>query len=91
MREDGIFAALQRAVPNPQAREARKNAWISEATWRFVDKRVSARRDPAKYQALIWRLGCAIAESLKDDSRLWAEEAGKEVEKLLGLDPPLHQ
>ena len=52
MREDGIFAALQRAVPNPQAREARKNAWISEATWRFVDKRVSARRDPAKYQAL---------------------------------------
>ena len=27
-REDGIFAALRRAVPKPQAWEARKNAWI---------------------------------------------------------------
>ena len=29
--------------------------------------------------------------SLKGDSRRWEEEAGVEVEKLLGLDPPLHQ
>ena len=29
-REDGKFADLQRAVPKPLARDARKNAWISE-------------------------------------------------------------
>ena len=42
-REDGIFAALRRAVPKPHTRERRENGWISEDTWRLVDKRVSAR------------------------------------------------
>ena len=42
MREDGIFAALRKAAPKPQAWDARKNAWISEAMWRLVDERVSA-------------------------------------------------
>ena len=41
-REDGIFAALRRAVPKPHARERSQNDWISEDTWRLVDKRVSA-------------------------------------------------
>ena len=41
--EDGIFAALRRAVPKPHSQDARKNAWISEATWRLVVERVSAR------------------------------------------------
>ena len=63
--------------------------WISEAMWRLVDERVSARRDPAKDQALIWRLVCAIAASLKGDRRRRAEEAGKEVDMLLGSDPSL--
>ena len=31
-QEDGIFAALWRAVPKPHAREMRKNGWISEDT-----------------------------------------------------------
>ena len=90
-REDGIFLALWRAVPKLLARDARKNAWISEAMWRLVYKRVSARQDPLKYQVLIWRLGRAIAASLKDDRRRRAEEAGVEVETLLGSDPPLHR
>ena len=64
-----VFAALWRAVPKPQTRNARKNAWILEATWILVEKRVSARRDPAKDQALIRRLGRAIAVSLKGDSK----------------------
>ena len=42
-REDGIFAALRRAVPKPHVRDRHKNAWISEETWRLVDERVSAR------------------------------------------------
>ena len=47
-REDKIFAALRRAVPKAQAREARRNEWISAATWRLVNERISARRDTAK-------------------------------------------
>ena len=61
------------------------------ATWRLVDERVSARRDIAKDQALICRLGCAIKASLQEDIKSWAEEAGAEVETLMGSDPPLHQ
>ena len=44
-RTDELFAALRRAVPRAQLREARRNAWISESTWRLIDERVSARRD----------------------------------------------
>ena len=84
MREDGIFADLQRAVPKLQAQDARENAWIPEATWRLVDKRVSMSRNPAKDQSLIQRLGRAIAESLKGDKKWRAEEAGAEVDTLLG-------
>ena len=91
MREDTIFAALRKAVTKSQAREARKNAWILAATWRLVDKRVSAHRDLAKDQALIWRLGRAISASLTTDRIRQAEEVGVEVEALLGLYPPLHR
>ena len=87
-REDGIFAALQRAVPKPLTQDARKNVWILESTWRLFNDRVSARQDPAKDQALIWRLSRAIAASLRGDRRWQAEEA--EVKALLGSDPPFH-
>ena len=36
-------------------------------------------------------LGHAIVASLKGDRRRRTEEAGKDVEKLLGLDSPLHR
>ena len=36
-------------------------------------------------------MGRAIAASLKGDRRRRAEEAGAEVETLLGSDPPLHR
>ena len=65
MREEGIFAALRRSIPKPKSREARKKALILAAMWRLADERVSAHRDPAKYQAHIWRLGCAINVNLK--------------------------
>ena len=90
-REDGIFAALQRAVPKLMAMDARKNAWISAAMWRLVDERVFARQDLAKDQALIWRLGRAIKASLQENRQHLAEETGAEVEELMGSDPPLHQ
>ena len=67
MREDNAFAALWRAVPKTNMREAIWNEWISADTWRLVDKRVSARRDPAKGQALKRRLGRAIKASLAED------------------------
>ena len=91
MREGGIFAALRRASPKPKARDAHKNAWILETTWRLVNKRVSACQDPARDQSLIRRLGRSIAEILKENCRRRAEKAGEEVERLLGLDPILHR
>ena len=91
MREDRIFTALRRDVLKPRARKARKNAWISATTWRLVNGRVSARRDIAKDQTLIWRLGRAIKASLQEDRKRRAEEAGADVETLLGSDPPLHR
>ena len=90
-KEDGIFAALRKAVPKPQARDLGGNASILEAMWKLVDKRVSAFLDPSKYQSLIWRLGRTIAAILKGDRRRRAEEEGEEVVTLLGLDPPLHR
>ena len=87
-REDTIFAALRRFVPKTQAREARKNEWISVATWRLVNDRVSARRDPEKYQTLIRRLGHAKKASMTTDRRERAEEEGAEVEALVWGGPP---
>ena len=59
--------------------------------WRLIDERVSERQDPANDQSLIWRLGRVIAASLKGDRQRWVEEAGADVEALLGSDPPLHR
>ena len=88
-REDEVFAALQRAVSKARVREARQNEWISMKIWRLVDERFSARRDPAKEQAIKRRLGRAIKVSLEADRRRRADEAGAEVEALVGADPPL--
>ena len=90
-REDDTFAALRRAVPKARVREARRNEWISTETWRLEDERVSARQDPAKGQALKIRLGSAIKASLAADQRRRADEAGAEVEALVGAEPPLIQ
>ena len=89
MMEDGIFAALQRAVSKQHTRERRKNRWISEDMWRLVDERVSARRKPAKDQTRIWRLSREIAASLNGDRRRRVETSGAELETLLGSDPPM--
>ena len=51
--------------------------------WRLVNKGVSTRRDPAREQALIRRLGRAINASLKGDRRWRTYETGKEVKRLI--------
>ena len=76
MREDSIFAALQRDVPKTHVRERRMNKWISEETWRLVDERVSARRG-TRVQAKIRRLIREIAASLKGDRKRRVEIAGE--------------
>ena len=72
-------------------REARKNEWILTETWRLVYERVSVRRNPARGKAIKRRLGRAVKASLAADRRRRADEAGKEVEALVGADPPLIQ
>ena len=59
--------------------------------WRLVNERVSVHRDPTRDQALIQKLGRAINASLREDRRRQAEEAGEEVKRLLGTEPPLHR
>ena len=88
-REDEVFAALRRAVLKARLREAWRNEWISTETWRLVNEIVSTRQDPAKGQAIKRRLGRAIKVSLAADRRRRADEAGAEVEALVGADPPL--
>ena len=88
-RADQLFAALRRAVPKAQPREARRNAWISEKTWRLIDERVSAHRDPRYGQAFTRRIGKAVKKSLAADRKQRADEAGAEVEALVKADPPL--
>ena len=91
MREDDAFAALRRSVLKARVREARRNEWISTETWILVDERVSALRDPAKGQAIKRSLGSDIKASLAADRRRRADEAGAEMEALMGADPPLIQ
>ena len=90
-RVDQLFAALRRAVPKAQPCEARRNTWISEEMWRLVDERVSTRREPQKGQAFKRQLGRAVKASLAEDQKRRADEAGAEVEALVGADLPLIQ
>ena len=90
-REDESCAALRRAVPKAKAREARWDTWILAETLRLFDERVSARRDPAKGQALKRRLGRAIKAILAADQKQRADKEVEEVEGLVGADPPLIQ
>ena len=89
--EERIFAALRKKTPNPRAREARKNAWILEATWRLVNTRVSTHQYLAQDQYLICCLVRGINAILKADLRWRTEEAGGELDNLLTADPPLHK
>ena len=90
-RTDQLFADLRRAVMKAQPREARRNAWISDSTWRLINERVSARRDLRYGQVYRRRLGKAVRKSLATDRRRRAEEAGAEAEALVKADPPLIQ
>ena len=74
-------------MPKLHEREKHSNAWISDKTWRLADKRVLARRG-TRVRARLRRLGRAIRARLKGDRRRRVEEAGKDVETLLGEDPP---
>ena len=84
---------MEKATPEAtnRADEARKNEWVLTETWRLVNKRVSALRDSAKGQAIKRRLGRATKASLAADRRQRADEAGAEVEALVGANAPLIQ
>ena len=86
-----LFTALRRAVLRAQTREARRNAWILELTWRLINERVSARRDPQYGRAFKIRQGKAVKKSLAADRRRRADEAGAEVEAMVKAEPPLIQ
>ena len=86
-REDELLGDLRQAVPKPHDREKHRNAWISEETRRLADKRVSAKRG-TRLRARLRRLGRAFMAILKGDRKRRVEDAGKDVEALLGGYPP---
>ena len=83
----GSFGYLRRAVPKPHEREKHRNTWISEETWRLANERVSAKRG-AIVRARLRRLGRVFRAILKGGSKRRVEDTGKDVEALLGGDPP---
>ena len=87
MREDEFFGDPRRAVPKPHEWEQHRNAWISKEMWRLADERVSAKRG-TRVRARLRRLGRAFRASLKGGRKRRVEDAGKDVEALLGGDPP---
>ena len=88
---DKVFAELKAQMLHPEPRTLRRNAWMSEETWKLVDERVATRRKPDKDQAELRRLSRRIKASLQADRTKRAENAGSEMEHLLGNDPPLLQ
>ena len=90
-RTDKLFAALQRAVPRPKPREARRKSWILAETRRLIDERVSVRQDPRYGMLYRRRMRKAVQASLATDRRRRAERRGAEVEALVKADPPLIQ
>ena len=62
-----------------------------ETTWRLIDERVSAHRDPRYGQVFTQQLGKEVKKSLAEDRRRRADEVGAEVEALVKADPPLIQ
>ena len=89
--DDQLFAALRRSVPKAQPREARRNAWISEKTWRLIKERVSALQDPQYGQMFTHHVGKEVKKSLAEDRKRRADKAGVEVEALVKADPSLIQ
>ena len=90
-KTDELFVDLWRAILRAKPREARRNAWILAETWRLIDERVSARRDPQHGTVYRRRMGKAVQNILAADRRRRADEAGAEVEALVKADLPLIQ
>ena len=86
-REDELFGDIRRAMPKPHEREMHRNTWIYKETWRLADERVSAKRG-TRVRARLRRLGLAFRASLKGDRKRRVEDAGNDVEALLGGCPP---
>ena len=85
---DTIFSALQSVVKNPDRQEARHNLGIAKKMWRIIDKRVSARREPGRFQAQLKRMRRTIREALKLERRRQVDTVGEDMERLLTRDPP---
>ena len=80
---------LRHEITKTNSREARKNKWILEETWRPVDTIVSAIRDPARDQGIFQLLGRQISAILKVDWRRRNEQYWGDIESLLTSNPSL--
>ena len=65
-QSDKIFDKLRSSVPKPDKRAARHNSWISEETWRLIEKSVSVKGEPRRCQERLQLLGRVIRTELKE-------------------------
>ena len=72
-----MFEELKATVEAPSPRERRENAWISDATWEFVDRRAEMRKAGILCQREARRLQRKIRASLKADRQERARRAGE--------------
>ena len=85
---DKIFDELRHTILKQEKLASHHNSWILAETWRLVDERVSARREPGRDHQRIRRLGRAIQATLKGERRHWAVTAGEDVKRILSVHPP---
>jgi hypothetical protein len=81
---DKILCKLAETVPRDPQKEkddGRKNSWISEATWKLIDQKASARKNGNTTQAK--EIGKQLRRSLKKDRQSRSDKVAEEIEACL--------
>ena len=74
------FADLVTATEKPEQRKRVANAWLSEATWKLVDRHAGLRQTGQLVQVEAQRMGRLIKALLKQDMTARAEKVASVVE-----------
>jgi hypothetical protein len=80
---DAAYEELQQDVVRPPPRERLANKWITDETWKIVDKRTLLRQKGILSQATARSLGREIKARLKADRLLRAKTTASNIEGYL--------
>ena len=80
------FGQLLENVVKPGPREARRNEWISPATWALVDRRASLRREGLMTSRELRQMNRQVRQSLNQDRRVRASKRAAECQNHMRND-----